>query len=154
MGQHTYLLDGDNLRHGLNKDLGFTDADRVENVRRTGEAAKLMVDAGLIVLACLISPFRAERAALRESLQAGEFIEVHVATPLAIAEQRDPKGLYKRARQGLIQNFTGIGSPYEEPESPDIKLTADMSAEEAAGIVIGFLRDRGYLSAAAEVVAP
>lgn len=146
LGHHTYMLDGDNLRHGLNKDLGFTDADRVENVRRTGEAAKLMVDAGLIVIACLISPFRAERTAVRESLEPGEFVEVHVSTPLAIAESRDPKGLYKRARQGLIQNFTGIHSPYEEPESPDIKITAEMTAEEAAERVVGFLSNAGYLS--------
>lgn len=146
MGRHTYVLDGDNLRHGLNKDLGFTDADRVENVRRTGEAAKLMVDAGLIVIACLISPFRAERSAIRESLDPGEFVEVHVSTPLAVAESRDPKGLYKRAREGLIQNFTGIHSPYEEPENPEITLTAEMKAEEAAEKVVSFLQDAGYLS--------
>jgi bifunctional enzyme CysN/CysC len=145
LGHHTYMLDGDNLRHGLNKDLGFTDADRVENVRRTGEAAKLMVDAGLIVLACLISPFRAERRAVRESLEPGEFLEVHVSAPLAIAESRDPKGLYKRARQGLIQNFTGIHSPYEEPENPDIKITAEMTAEDAAERVVALLYDTGHL---------
>jgi bifunctional enzyme CysN/CysC len=146
LGHHTYMLDGDNLRHGLNKDLGFTDADRVENVRRTGEAAKLMVDAGLIVIACLISPFRAERRTIRESLEAGEFLEVHVSTPLAVAESRDPKGLYKRARQGLIQNFTGIHSPYEEPENPEIKITAEMTAEEAAERVVRTLYDTGHLS--------
>jgi bifunctional enzyme CysN/CysC len=145
LGHHTYMLDGDNLRHGLNKDLGFTDADRVENVRRTGEAAKLMVDAGLIVLACLISPFRAERRAVRESLEPGEFLEVHVSAPLAIAESRDPKGLYKRARQGLIQNFTGIHSPYEEPENPDIKITAEMTAEDAAERVVALLYETGHL---------
>jgi bifunctional enzyme CysN/CysC len=146
LGHHTYMLDGDNLRHGLNKDLGFTDADRVENVRRTGEAAKLMVDAGLIVIACLISPFRAERRAVRDSLEPGEFVEVHVSTPLAIAEARDPKGLYKRARQGLITNFTGITSPYEEPQKPEVELdTSTQSAEACAEALISFLQTGGYL---------
>ena len=117
-GRHTYLLDGDNVRHGLNKDLGFTDADRVENIRRVAEVAKLMVDAGLIVLAAFISPFRAERQMARALLAEGEFIEIFVDTPLAVAEQRDPKGLYRKARRGELKNFTGIDSPYEAPEHP------------------------------------
>ena len=129
-GAHTYLLDGDNVRHGLNKDLGFTDADRVENIRRVGEVAKLMVDAGLIVLASFISPFRDERRMVRDMLGEGEFIEVFVDTPLDIAEQRDVKGLYKKARSGVIKNFTGIDSPYEPPESAELVVdTASLSAE-------------------------
>jgi len=134
-GCHTYLLDGDNVRHGLNKDLGFTDEDRVENIRRIGEVAKLMVDAGLIVLTAFISPFRAERRMARRLMADGEFVEVFVDTPLAVAEQRDPKGLYKKARKGELKNFTGIDSPYEPPESPEIHLmagsgTADHLADE------------------------
>ena len=147
MGQHTYLLDGDNVRHGLNKDLGFTDADRVENIRRIGEVAKLMVDSGLIVMTAFISPFRSERGLARSLVDDGEFIEVHVDTPLEIAEQRDPKGLYKKARRGELKNFTGIDSPYEEPENPEIKIdTGKNSAEEAADIVIEDLRKSGLLS--------
>ena len=115
--RHTYLLDGDNVRHGLNKDLGFTDADRVENIRRIAEVAKLMVDAGLIVSTAFISPFRAERQMARALLADGEFIEIFIDTPLGVAEQRDPKGLYKKARRGDLKNFTGIDSPYEAPES-------------------------------------
>ena len=151
LGRHTYLLDGDNVRHGLNRDLGFTDADRVENIRRIGEVAALMVDAGLIVLTAFISPFRAERALARSFVADGEFVEVHVDTPLAIAEERDPKGLYKKARRGELANFTGIDSPYEPPESPELLIdTGEMSAEQAAERVVAELRRRGLLDAAAE----
>ena len=133
MGHHTYLLDGDNVRHGLNKDLGFTDQDRVENIRRVAEVARLMVDAGLIVMVSFISPFRAERRLARELFAPGEFVEVFVDTPLAIAEQRDVKGLYAKARAGKIQNFTGIDSPYEVPEAPDVTLdTLTHSSEQLA----------------------
>ena len=121
-GIRTYILDGDNLRHGLNTDLGFTDADRVENIRRVGEVARLMVDAGVMVLCCFISPFRAEREMARSLFEDGEFVEIFVDTPLDIAESRDPKGLYKKARKGLIPNFTGISSPYEVPNNPEICL--------------------------------
>jgi bifunctional enzyme CysN/CysC len=123
MGLHTYLLDGDNVRHGLNKDLGFSDQDRVENIRRVAEVAKLMVDAGLIVLVSFISPFRAERRMARELFADGEFVEVFVDTPLEEAERRDVKGLYAKARAGKIPNFTGIDSPYEAPEAPELRLT-------------------------------
>jgi bifunctional enzyme CysN/CysC len=122
LGKHTYLLDGDNVRHGLNRDLGFTDVDRVENIRRVAEVSKLMVDAGLIVLVSFISPFRAERRLARDLVGEGEFFEVHVDTPLAVAEDRDVKGLYKKARRGELKNFTGIDSPYEAPEHPEIHL--------------------------------
>jgi bifunctional enzyme CysN/CysC len=145
-GCHSYLLDGDNVRHGLNKDLGFTEADRVENVRRVGEVAHLMVDAGLIVLTAFISPFRSERALARSLVAEGEFIEVHVDTPLAVAEQRDVKGLYKKARRGELANFTGIDSPYEAPENPELRVdTTTMSADEAADRVIALLRERGLI---------
>lgn len=137
MGKHTYLLDGDNVRHGLNKDLGFTDADRVENIRRIGEVATLMVDAGLIVLTAFISPFRAERRMVREMVGDGEFIEVFVDTPLEVCEQRDVKGLYKKARAGDLKNFTGIDSPYEEPETAEIHVnTVDNTADEAAELIV------------------
>ncbi|ASJ72145.1 sulfate adenylyltransferase subunit CysN [Granulosicoccus antarcticus] len=146
-GHHTYLLDGDNVRHGLNRDLGFTDADRVENIRRIGEVASLMVDSGLIVLTAFISPFRSERALARSLVEEGEFIEVHVDTPLSIAEDRDPKGLYKKARRGELSNFTGIDSPYEAPEQPEIMVdTSAMSAEQAAERVVAELRRRGVLN--------
>ncbi len=146
MRRHTYLLDGDNVRHGLNRDLGFTAADRVENIRRVAEAAKLMVDAGLIVLASFISPFRAEREMAREMLEPGEFIEVFVDTPLHVAERRDPKGLYRQAREGKIKNFTGIDSPYEPPENPELVLAAGLSAPEVmAEEVIHYLEKHGYL---------
>ncbi len=149
LGRHTYLLDGDNIRHGLNKDVGFTDADRVENIRRVAEVSKLMVDAGLIVLVSFISPFRSERRLARDLLQSGEFIEVYVDTSLADAEKRDPKGLYARARRGEIKNFTGIDSPYEPPEHAEIHLdTAKQSAEQAADEIIVQLRSRGMLGAA------
>ena len=137
MNRHTFLLDGDNVRHGLNKDLGFTEADRIENIRRVGEVAKLMTDAGLIVLTAFISPFRAERQMVREMLPEGEFIEIFVDTPLEVAEARDVKGLYKKARQGKIANFTGIDSPYEAPEHPEIRVnTVDMTPAEAADFII------------------
>ena len=142
-GRRTYLLDGDNVRHGLNKDLGFTDQDRVENIRRVAEVSKLMVDAGLIVLVSFISPFRAERSAARALFHQHEFIEVFVDTPLADAERRDVKGLYRRARSGQLQNFTGIDSPYEVPEHPEIHL--DMSAltlVEATELVVDYLQRR------------
>ncbi|MAN52289.1 MULTISPECIES: sulfate adenylyltransferase subunit CysN [unclassified Marinimicrobium] len=146
-GHHTYLLDGDNVRHGLNKDLGFTDADRVENIRRIAEVAKLMVDAGLIVITAFISPFRSERDMARNLLEANEFVEVYVDTPLEVAEQRDVKGLYRKARKGELKNFTGIDSPYEPPVNPECVLnTTDISADEAAERVIQFMADRGYLA--------
>ena len=137
MNRHTFLLDGDNVRHGLNKDLGFTEADRIENIRRIGEVAKLMTDAGLIVLTAFISPFRAERRMVREMLPEGEFIEVFVDTPLEVAEERDVKGLYKKARSGELKNFTGIDSPYEEPENAEIRVnTVEMTPAEAADYII------------------
>jgi len=137
MNRHTFLLDGDNVRHGLNKDLGFTETDRIENIRRVGEVARLMADAGLIVITAFISPFRAERDMVRAMLPEGEFIEVHVDTPLAVAEARDVKGLYKKARAGALKNFTGIDSPYEEPESPEIRIdTTAMTVEQAADLII------------------
>ena len=139
-GKHTFLLDGDNVRHGLNKDLGFTDADRIENIRRIGEVARLMTDAGLIVLTAFISPFRAERDMARAMLADGDFVEIHVDTPLNVAEQRDVKGLYKKARAGELKNFTGIDSPYEPPEAPEITIdTTALSAEEAADLIIDYL---------------
>ncbi|WP_425259616.1 sulfate adenylyltransferase subunit CysN [Rubrivivax sp. RP6-9] len=146
LGRHSYLLDGDNIRHGLNKDLGFTEADRVENVRRVGEVARLMVDAGLIVLTAFISPFRAERRLARSLVAEGEFIEVHVDTPLDVAESRDVKGLYKKARRGELRNFTGIDSPYEAPEAPELRIdTTELTAERAADRVIELLRQRGLI---------
>ncbi|WP_446652942.1 sulfate adenylyltransferase subunit CysN [Blastomonas sp.] len=137
INRHTFLLDGDNVRHGLNKDLGFTEADRIENIRRVGEVAKLMADAGLIVLTAFISPFRAEREMVRNMLPEGEFVEIFVDTPLEVAEARDVKGLYKKARSGALKNFTGIDSPYEEPLTPEIRIdTGAMTIEEAADYVI------------------
>jgi len=147
LGRHTYLLDGDNVRHGLNKDLGFTDADRVENIRRVAEVAKLMVDAGLIVLVSFISPFRAERRMARELLQPGEFFEVFVDTPLEQAEQRDPKGLYAKARRGELKHFTGIDSPYEAPEHAEICIdTIAMTPEQAAERIMQGLAEAGMLT--------
>ncbi len=143
LGRHTYLLDGDNVRHGLNKDLGFTEEDRVENIRRVAEVSKLMVDAGLIVLTAFISPFRAERRMAREMLEEGEFVEVYVETPLAVAESRDVKGLYKKARAGDLKNFTGIDSPYEEPEHAELTVdTTTLSPVEAAETIVAWL-ERG-----------
>ena len=147
LGKRTYLLDGDNVRHGLNKDLGFTAQGRVENIRRVAEVSRLMVDAGLIVLVSFISPFRSERRMARDLLESGEFIEVFVDTPLAVAERRDVKGLYRKARAGQLQNFTGIDSPYEIPESPEIRLdTTSNSAEQAADQIVDHLRRMGRLS--------
>jgi bifunctional enzyme CysN/CysC len=143
-GVRTYLLDGDNVRHGLNRDLGFTDADRVENIRRVAEVAALMVDAGLVVLVSFISPFIAERRMARERVEDGEFLEVYVDTPLEVAEARDPKGLYAKARAGELAHFTGIDSPYEPPEHPELRLdTTALSAEAAADAVIEALQARG-----------
>ena len=142
LGRHTFLLDGDNVRHGLNKDLGFTEADRIENIRRVGEVAKLMADAGLIVITAFISPFRAERQMVRSMLPDSEFVEVHIDTPLEVAEARDVKGLYKKARAGELKNFTGIDSPYEEPSDPEIRIdTTAMTAAEAADLIVGKLLD-------------
>jgi len=146
MGRHTYILDGDNVRHGLNKDLGFTAEDRVENIRRIAEVARLMVDAGLIVVTAFISPFRAERRMARSLLGEGEFIEVFVDTPLKVAEDRDPKGLYRKARRGEIKNFTGIDSPYEEPEAPEIRIdTTTVTPEDAVERISAALRRMGFI---------
>jgi bifunctional enzyme CysN/CysC len=154
-GRQTYLLDGDNVRHGLNKDLGFTNEDRVENIRRVAEVAKLMVDAGLIVLVSFISPFRSERRMARALVEPGEFFEVHVDTSLAAAEARDVKGLYKKARRGELKNFTGIDSPYEAPETPEVHLdTALLSPEDAASQVIARLREAGIIDASMGVSEP
>ena len=145
-GRHSFILDGDNVRHGLNRDLGFTDADRVENIRRVAEVSKLMVEAGLIALVSFISPFRAERELARNLMEEGEFIEIFVNTPLSVTETRDPKGLYKKARAGNLKNFTGIDSPYEAPENPEIEInTAEMSVEDAAERVINGLIERGII---------
>jgi len=145
-GCHTYLLDGDNVRHGLNKDLGFTDADRVENIRRVAEVSRLMVDAGLIVLISFISPFRAERRMARELLETTEFVEVFVDTPLAVAEQRDPKGLYKKARRGELKNFTGVDSPYEAPEHAEVRVdTTRVTPEQAADLILQQLQRAGIV---------
>jgi bifunctional enzyme CysN/CysC len=147
LGRHTYLLDGDNVRHGLNKDLGFSDADRVENIRRVAEVTRLMVDAGLIVLVSFISPFRSERQMARGLLGDGEFLEIFVDTPLVEAEKRDPKGLYRKARRGEIPNFTGIDSPYEAPENPEIRIdTTSMSAAQAAERIIAELDKAGVIA--------
>jgi len=145
MGKHTFVLDGDNVRHGLNRDLGFTDVDRVENIRRVSNVAKLMSDAGLITLVSFISPFRSERQMARNMMAEGEFVEVFVDTPLAVAEERDVKGLYKRARAGEIKNFTGLDSPYEAPENAEIRInTVEMSADEAADQILTWMRERGW----------
>jgi bifunctional enzyme CysN/CysC len=142
-GAHTYMLDGDNVRHGLNRDLGFTDADRVENVRRVGEVAKLFVDAGLVVLCSFISPFRAERRMVRELVEAEEFVEIFIDTPLEECMRRDPKGLYARAKEGKIKNFTGIDSPYELPENAEIVIdTRQGTADTAAKRILEALAER------------
>ncbi|WP_420880725.1 sulfate adenylyltransferase subunit CysN [Rhodococcus sp. (in: high G+C Gram-positive bacteria)] len=147
LGCHTYLLDGDNVRHGLGRDLGFTEADRVENIRRVTEVARLMADAGLIVLASFISPFRAERDAARELIGSDRFCEVFVDTPIEVAEERDPKGLYRKARRGELSNFTGVDSPYETPASPDVRIdTTDLAPEQAADRIVEVLRERGVIS--------
>lgn len=145
---HTYLLDGDNVRHGLCKDLGFTDADRQENIRRVGEVAKLMLDAGLVVLTAFISPFKAERQMVRELVAEGEFIEVFLDTPLAVCESRDPKGLYKKARAGEIKHFTGIDSAYEAPETPEVRVqTANASIDYSVGQLVSYLIEQGIINA-------
>ena len=140
LGKHTITLDGDNIRHGLNRDLGFTEADRVENIRRVGEVSRLMVNSGLICITSFISPFESERAMVRSLVSDNEFVEVFVDTPLSICEERDVKGLYAKARAGLIPNFTGISSPYEMPKNPEIRIdTTKVSAEEAADQIIDFI---------------
>jgi bifunctional enzyme CysN/CysC len=147
LGRHSYLLDGDNVRHGLSRDLGFTAEDRVENIRRVAEVARLMVDAGLIVLTAFISPFRGERAMARSLVAEGEFVEIHVDTPIEVAEQRDVKGLYAKARRGELKNFTGIDSPYEAPEHPELRLdTVTMTPDEAADRIVEYLRRLGFVS--------
>lgn len=150
MGKHTYVLDGDNVRHDLNKDLGFSDEDRVENIRRIGEVSKLFVDAGLIVISAFISPFRSDRKIVRDLVAPGEFIEVFIDTSLDVCEQRDPKGLYKKARNGEILCFTGISSPYEAPYTPEIQVqTADHSVEESVNNILRYLETKGYFDAKA-----
>jgi len=147
LGLHTYLLDGDNVRHGLCGDLGFSDADRVENIRRVGEVGRLMADAGLIVLSAFISPFRSDRELVRRLMPDGEFIEIHMDTPLHECERRDPKGLYRKARAGEIRNFTGLDSPYEAPLTPEVRLdTLAGTAAECADQVVAFLAARGMLA--------
>jgi len=146
--KHTYLLDGDNVRMGLNKGLSFSDEDRIENIRRIGEVSKLFVDAGTIVLTAFISPFQKERDAVRELMKADEFIEVFIDTPLEVCESRDPKGLYQKARKGEIPNFTGISSPYEAPVKPEIHvLNDDINIEDVTEQIINYLKDKGYLHA-------
>ena len=146
IGKRTYLLDGDNVRHGLNKDLGFTDTDRVENIRRVAEVSKLMVDAGLITLVSFISPFKSERQMARNLLSSDEFFEIFVNTSLEECEKRDPKGLYKKARAGELKNFTGIDSSYEEPENPDLILnTSSGNAEQLTDQIINFLKDKNKI---------
>jgi len=146
LGCKTYVLDGDNVRHGLNGDLGFSDADRVENIRRIGEVSKLFVDAGLLVSTAFISPFVEDRASVRAQLSDNEFIEVYIDTPIEVCEQRDPKGLYKKARNGEIKNFTGIDSAYEMPTSPEVHVkTAEQSIEACALQVVDYLKENGYL---------
>ncbi|ELR65055.1 Adenylylsulfate kinase [Photobacterium marinum] len=145
-GKHSYLLDGDNIRHGLNKDLGFSDEDRVENIRRIGEVAKLFVDAGNFVLTAFISPFNEDRKQVRELLEEGQFIEVFIDTPLELCEERDPKGLYKKARAGQIKNFTGIDSLYEAPMAPDIHVkTANKTVMQCAELIVSHLNEKGYI---------
>ncbi len=148
LGRHTYTLDGDNVRHGLNKDLGFTDADRVENIRRVAEVAALMTDSGLITLCSFISPFRAERQIARQTVKEGEFVEIYIDTPLNVAESRDVKGLYAKARKGLIKNFTGIDSEYQPPENAEVVLnTVELTAEQAADKIVKYLQENHYLDA-------
>ena len=143
--KHTYLLDGDNVRYGLNKDLGFTDSDRVENIRRIGEVSNLFADAGMIVLSAFISPFREDREIVRTLAKEGEFIEVFIDAPLEVCEQRDPKGLYVKARKGEIPDFTGISSPYEAPEKPEIHIKDELSIEESAEVIVDYLHDKNYI---------
>jgi adenylylsulfate kinase len=146
-GMRSYILDGDNVRHGLNKDLGFSPADRTENIRRIGEVAKLFTEAGVIVVTAFISPYRADRDQVRKIMKEGDFLEVFVDAPLAVCEQRDPKGLYKKARAGEVKEFTGISAPYEAPEKPELVLdTGEHSAEACAEQLFDFLAERGYIS--------
>ncbi|MDC9728423.1 MAG: adenylyl-sulfate kinase [Methyloprofundus sp.] len=147
LGHHTYLLDGDNVRHGLNKDLGFSDSDRVENIRRIGELSKLMIDAGLLVMTAFISPFKADRQLVKDLVQQHEFVEVYMDTSLEECEKRDPKGLYKKARSGQIKNFTGIDSEYEIPENPELIInTVELSIEECADKIITYLKDNRIIN--------
>ena len=149
-GLATYVLDGDNIRHGLCNDLGFSDADREENIRRIGEVAKLFVDAGVITLTAFVSPFRADRDKARDLVAHGDFIEVYCAADLAVCEDRDPKGLYAKARAGVIKEFTGISSPYEAPEAPELQVdTGSQSLEESVASVLSLLEEKGVLKAAA-----
>jgi adenylylsulfate kinase len=149
-GRHAYRLDGDNVRHGLNKNLGFSEADRAENIRRIGEVAKLFTDAGVIVIASFISPYRRDRDAVRALLGEGDFVEVYVKVSVEAAERRDPKGLYKKARAGEIKGFTGIDDPYEEPQQAELVIDTERSApEQSAGVIATYLEQNGYLSAAA-----
>ncbi len=146
LGCHSYLLDGDNVRHGLNGDLGFTDDSRIENIRRISEVSKLFLDAGLIVSTAFISPFAQDRASARAKLDAGEFIEVYIDTPISVCEQRDPKGLYKKARAGEIKDFTGIDSSYDIPENPEIHVkTAEQSIQGCAEQIVNFLTEQGFI---------
>jgi adenylyl-sulfate kinase len=144
-GVHTMVLDGDNVRHGLSRDLGFSESDRIENIRRVGEAVKLMLDAGLLVITAFISPFRRERQLVRELVREGEFLEVFVDTPLAVCEARDAKGLYKRARIGEIHDFTGVSQPYEAPQQPELRLDASaVSVAESVQAILGVLKTKGF----------
>ncbi|WP_293446038.1 adenylyl-sulfate kinase [Persephonella sp.] len=146
MGIHTYVLDGDNVRTGLNKDLGFSPEDRKENIRRIGEVSKLFVDAGIIVLSAFISPYKKDREFVRNIVDDGEFIEIYVKCPIEVCESRDVKGLYKKAREGLIKNFTGIDDPYEEPENPEIVIETDKeTVEESVEKIINYLKEKGYI---------
>lgn len=146
LGVHSYILDGDNVRHGLNKDLGFRSEDRKENIRRIGEAAKLFVDAGILTITAFISPFREDRALARSLVEPGEFVEVYVQCPMEECEQRDPKGLYKKAREGLIPEFTGISSPYEEPVAPELTVPSHLlTVEESVDRIIQYLQDRNWI---------
>ena len=152
-GYHTYLLDGDNVRHGLCRDLGFSDHDRQENIRRVGEVSRLMADAGLITLAAFISPFRADRRVVREIMPDGQFVEVFVDADLTVCRERDPKGLYAKADRGEIKQFTGIDSPYEEPENPEVHIRAgELSVAEAVNQLLAYLHDAGILQAGYEPV--
>jgi adenylyl-sulfate kinase len=147
-GYHTFLLDGDNVRHGLNKDLSFSDSDRVENIRRIGEVSKLFTDAGLIVMSAFISPFTSDRLLVRNLFPAGEFIEVYMETPLETCEKRDPKGLYKKARAGAIRQFTGIDSPYETPQHPEVRLdTTKLSVDDCVNALISYLKKNELIPA-------
>jgi adenylylsulfate kinase len=149
LGANTYVLDGDNVRHGLCGDLGFSDEDRNENIRRIGELAKLFIDAGVIALTAFISPFRADRQRARDLVNSGDFIEIHVQCPLEVCETRDPKGLYKKARAGLIKGYTGISSPYEEPENPEIVIDTSLNTiEQSVDQIIAYLRTQGVIAPA------